>query len=100
MARTGFHPRAMGLVRCTGDTCLAEPDILCDHDCTVGVQANRYMVWKSSSLSAMLALSEELHMRIGSLRSLSENESTLEYTRASLKQNSDGEWRLQGSPNG
>jgi hypothetical protein len=58
------------------------------------------MVWKSSSLSAMLALSEELHMRIGSLRSLSENESTLEYTRASLKQNSDGEWRLQGSPNG
>jgi hypothetical protein len=63
-----------------------------------GVQANRYMVWKSSSLSIMLALSEELHRRIGGLRSLSENESALEYTRASLKRNSDGEWSLQDSP--
>lgn len=65
-----------------------------------GVQANRYEIWKSSSLSTLLALSEELHLRVGGLRSSSENESTLKLARAELERNSDGEWRLQGPPNG
>jgi hypothetical protein len=40
-------------------------------------------------------LSEDLHMQVGGLRSLSENENILKATKASLEWKEVGEWRLQ-----
>jgi hypothetical protein len=61
-----------------------------------GIQAHKYKIWKSSSLSTLLMLREDLHMQDGGLRSLSENEDILRATKASLERKEDGEWRLQG----
>jgi len=63
-------------------------------------QANQHMVWKSSTFPTLLALSEELHGQIGGVRSLSENERTLKYAKASLTRDEEREWWLHGSLDG
>lgn len=60
-----------------------------------GIKSNRYKVWKSSSLSTLLALSEESKLSVGGLRSLSEIEGKFETTHALLGKNKDGNWVLQ-----
>ncbi|KAM3076970.1 hypothetical protein ACMFMF_004885 [Clarireedia jacksonii] len=63
------------------------------------VQAKKYKVWKSSTISTLLALSDETHMQIGGLRSTSENEHAVETLKISLRHDADGEWRLRGASN-
>jgi hypothetical protein len=60
------------------------------------IQRDKYTVWKSSSLSTMLALSEKMHGDIGGLRSALENETVIATTRAQLGKNEEGKWRLNG----
>ncbi|PQE11518.1 hypothetical protein CJF31_00011049 [Rutstroemia sp. NJR-2017a BVV2] len=76
--------RAMGLCHGTGDTGSV-------------VQAKKYKIWKSSTISTLLALSDEAHMQIGGLRSTSENEKAVEKVRAALRHDADGEWRLRST---
>ena len=65
---------------------------------SVRQKQKKYMIWKSSSLSTLLSLSDDLHLQVGGLRTLSEIHSTLQPAKASLVQVSEREWRLQGAP--
>ncbi|KAA8568008.1 hypothetical protein EYC84_008433 [Monilinia fructicola] len=55
---------------------------------------NGFQIWKSSSLSTLIALSDKLHKDVGGLHSLSETERSLNGKKASLARGSDGKWRL------
>ncbi|PQE29273.1 acid phosphatase protein [Rutstroemia sp. NJR-2017a BBW] len=62
-----------------------------------GVQEKKYKIWKSSTISTLLALSDEAHLQIGGLRSTSENEKAVENVRVALRHDADAEWRLRST---